>query len=298
MASVEHVADPALTAEAHLLRGRAAVEAGDVEEADRCFAIADQLSAGLGQPALRWRVAYVLAARTTLAGRFSDAERLAVESRELGHAAGQADADWVFAAQLWALRVQQGRVDDAMIALLEGHHAVDVALSRSMLAVAACELGRDDQARAALGGLAATPVPLDIYWLVAMTNWAAVAAHLGDATAAQAIEAALQPYAGQAVPFVVTPTPSVAHHLGLLATTLGRYEEADQYFHDALAIHERIGAPHFVARTQLERASMLLRRRGPGDDEQARNLLGQALSTARELGLLNVERRAAALLNR
>lgn len=43
--------DPALVAEAHLLRGRAALEAGDVEEADRCFDVADRLSAGLGQPA-------------------------------------------------------------------------------------------------------------------------------------------------------------------------------------------------------------------------------------------------------
>ena len=190
-------------------------------------------------------------------------------------------------------------MDDETIALLEaGQHTVDVAWNRSMLAVAACELGRDDQARAGLDGLAATPVPFDIYWLVAMTDWAAVAAHLGDARSAQAIEGALRPYAVQAVPFVVTPTPSVAHHLGLLATTLGRYEEADQHFHDALAIHERIGAPHFVARTRLEKAAMLLRRRGPGDDEQARNLLGQALSTARELGLLNVERRAGALLSK
>lgn len=232
-----------------------------------------------------------------LAGRFSDAERLAVESRRLGYAAGQADADWVFAAQLWALRVQQGRVDDATIALLEGHHAVEGACNRSMMAVAACELGRDDQARAALGGLAATPVPLDVYWLIAMTNWAAVAAHLDDARSAQAIDVALRPYAEQAVPFVVTPTPSVAHHLGLLATTLGHYEEADERFHDALAIHERIGAPHFAALTRLEQASMLLRRRAPGDDEQAHHLLGRALSTARELGLLNVKRRAAALLS-
>ena len=66
VASVAHVADPTLTAEAHLLRGRAAVEAGEIEEAARCYAIADQLSAGLGQPALRWRVAYVLAARSCL----------------------------------------------------------------------------------------------------------------------------------------------------------------------------------------------------------------------------------------
>ena len=108
MASVAHVADPALTAEAHLLRGRAAVEAGEIEEADRCYTIADQLSAGLGQPALRWRVAYVLAARTMLAGRLPEVERLLIESRDLGRAAGQADADWVFACQLWALRVRAG----------------------------------------------------------------------------------------------------------------------------------------------------------------------------------------------
>ena len=299
VASVANVADPALTAEAHNLRGRTAVEAGDIEEADRCYAIADQLSSGLGQPALRWRVEYITrVARIMLAGRLTEAERLLVDSRDLGRAAGQADADWIFAAQVWAVRFQQGRLDDATIALLEGHHAVDLGLNRSMLAVAACALGRDDQARAALQGLAATPVPLDIYWLGAMTCWAAVAAHLGDASSAQAIAVALRPYAGQAVPFVVTPTPSVAHHLGLLATTLGRYEEADRHFHDALGIHERIGAPHFVARTRLEKASMLLSRRAPGDDEQARNLLGQALSTARELGLLDVERRAAALLSK
>jgi tetratricopeptide (TPR) repeat protein len=298
VASVAHVADPALTAEAYLLRGRAAVEAGDIEEADRCYAIADQLSAGLGQPALRWRVEYILVARALLAGRLPEAERLLVDRHDLGHAAGQVDADWAFAIQLWALRVQQGGVDDETIALLEAsQQTVDVALNPSMLAVAACELGRDDQARAGLDSLASTPVPLDIYWLFAMTGWAAVAAHLDDAASAQAIEAALRPYAGQAVPFVVLPTPSVAHHLGLLATTLGRYEEADQHFHDALAIHERIGAPHFVARTRLERASMLLRRRAPGDDEHAQTLLGQALSTARELGLLTVERRAAALLS-
>jgi len=297
VASVEHIADPALTAEAHLLRGRAAVEAGDIEEADRSYAIADQLSAGLGQPALRWRVEYILAARAMLAGRLPEAERFLVKSRDLGHAAGQAEADWVLACQLLTLRLEQGRVDDATVALLEeGQQTVDVGWNQSAVTVAACELGRDDQARAALGGLAARPVPLDVYWLGAMTGWAGVAAHLGDARSAQAIEVALRPYAGQAVPFVPCPTPSVAHHLGLLATTLDCYEEADRYFHDALAIHERIGAPHFVARTRLERASMLLRRRGPGDAEQAQNLLGQALSTARELGLLNVERRALALL--
>jgi hypothetical protein len=41
---------------------------------------------------------------------------------------------------------------------------------------------------------------------------------------------------------------------------------------------------------------MLLSRHQRGDDERAQELLGQALSTARELGLRNVERRAVVLL--
>ncbi|HUR72929.1 MAG TPA: AAA family ATPase [Sporichthya sp.] len=297
VAVVERVADPALKAEAHLLRARAAIEAGDVPEADRSLAIADRLSAGLGQPALRWRVQYVRAARAVLAARFPEAERLLIESHRLGQSAGQADATWVLVVVLWALRVHQERVDQETFERLEGEVGhVQHPWNEARLAVLACALGRDDEARAALDRAAADPPRMDIYWLVAMTDWAAVAAHLGDPGHAERIEAALRPYAARAVPFVVSPTPSVAHHLGLLATTLGHYDEADQRFREALATHERIGAPHFTARTRLEWAAMLLARAEPGDDPQAREFLGQALGTARELGLTHLERRAVQLL--
>jgi len=43
---------------------------------------------------------------------------------------------------------------------------------------------------------------------------------------------------------------------------------------------------------------MLLTSRRPGDAESARDLLGQALVAARELGLGTVERRAVELLRR
>ena len=42
---------------------------------------------------------------------------------------------------------------------------------------------------------------------------------------------------------------------------------------------------------------MLLARRAPGDTARTRELLGQPLATARELGLGNLEPRAVALLN-
>lgn len=84
--------------------------------------------------------------------------------------------------------------------------------------------------------------------------------------------------------------------LGLLATTLGRYDEADAHFATAALAHERIEAPTWLARTRLEWARMLLARCQAGNAERARELLRQALATAPELGLGNVERRAVALL--
>jgi hypothetical protein len=51
-----------------------------------------------------------------------------------------------------------------------------------------------------------------------------------------------------------------------------------------------------LAHTYLEWARMLLRRGQPGDIERARELLGQAVTTARELGLANIERRVVELV--
>ncbi len=131
-----------------------------------------------------------------------------------------------------------------------------------------------------------------------MTGWGAVAARLGDTVQAERIEAALRPYAAQAIPFCAAPTPSVAHHLGVLAATLGRHDEAERRFSEAVAIHERIGASHWVARTKLEWARMLLARRGSEDSEQAQSLINSAVDTYESLGIGAWARRAEEVLGR
>jgi len=87
----------------------------------------------------------------------------------------------------------------------------------------------------------------------------------------------------------------VAHYIGLLATTLGRFAEADDHFAAAAATQEGIGAPVPLARTQLEWGRMMLIRNQPGDAERVRELLGEAVGTARELSVANVERRGLPL---
>ncbi|MGH7752908.1 MAG: hypothetical protein ACREN5_08840, partial [Gemmatimonadales bacterium] len=123
-----------------------------------------------------------------------------------------------------------------------------------------------------------------------------VACHLRDRARAAELHDQLALYPDQLPIAGGVAVGAVAYHLGMLATTLGRFDEAESRFAAAAALHERTRAPTWLARTRLEGARMLLDRRQPGDAERARDLLGQALATARELGLGNVERRAAGLL--
>jgi hypothetical protein len=132
-----------------------------------------------------------------------------------------------------------------------------------------------------------------------MTMAAEACAGLSDVGRAADLSERLAPYHELLVTNLggATATAAVAHYLGLLATTLGRFDEANVRFAAAAAMHERLSAPTLLARTRLEWARMLMVRREADDAERAHHLLGHALTTARQLGLGNVERRAIALLD-
>lgn len=86
------------------------------------------------------------------------------------------------------------------------------------------------------------------------------------------------------------------HALGLLATTLGRYDVAEGHFEEAARLSEKMAAPALLARVYLGWAEMLLRRAAPGDAERARDLACQALAAAEELGMARIATRARAIL--
>src|SRR4029079_16647447 len=95
-----------------------------------------------------------------------------------------------------------------------------------------------------------------------------VSARLDDGPGAARLHDLLAPFAHQFVFTAAGAWGSVNHYLGLLAATLGRLDEADSPFGAPAAVHERIGAPTWLARTRLEWARMLLARSGPGDMER------------------------------
>ena len=294
----EALGDPRMKAQALILHVRNNAEACRFQEADRHLEAAERLAAELGQPTLRWFVGHSRVIRTLLAGDLIKGERLIHANFELGQATGQADARVFFAAHLVQLRFEQGRIGELEEQVVEATTLYPT--YQAHLALLHCESGRPDEARIGYERLAATDfasLPLDNGWMQAMAACALVCAHLGDRWGAAVLHGLLAPYSDQFVFAYGGAWGAVAHHLGLLAATLDRFDEAEAHFAAAAKTHERLGAPAWLARTRCEWAAMLWRRGQRGDAERVRDFLNQALATARELGLASVERRAAELLS-
>jgi hypothetical protein len=119
---------------------------------------------------------------------------------------------------------------------------------------------------------------------------------LEDAEIAGELYDVLLPYRSTTVNGQTTWIGPASHYLGLLATVLGRYDEAEEHFSDAVQRQDRMGAKGTVVHTRLAWATMLRRRNAPGDGSRARGLLEAAKSAAQAVGIPHVEARIDAML--
>ena len=78
---------------------------------------------------------------------------------------------------------------------------------------------------------------------------------------------------------------SYARSCGMLAACLGRWDDAERHFTDALAMNERLGARPYAVRTRRAWAEMLLDRHTPGDAARARELIATGRAEAEQLGM-------------
>jgi tetratricopeptide (TPR) repeat protein len=228
--------------------------------------------------------------RAYLAGRFDEVERTAAEALALGESAQPAAARMAFGAQRIVVRREQGRVADIVAetrAITQA--APGMPVWSCALAAVLAEAGDLDAARGELARLArdrCAMVPRDFFWLFGMAQLSRACAILDDAKHAAVLYELLVPYADRVAvaQHGVLSDGSIARHVGMLATVLKRWDDAERHFADALAHNERFGARILVTRTQHDHARMLLRRRAPGDDARAHVLLAAAAEEARALG--------------
>jgi hypothetical protein len=290
LALAADLGDPFVKVWAELYGFETAMEIGEVDEADRLLAEAQRTALEV-ERALRWFAEYARAGRALFAGRLAEADVLAREALEIGRATQPLNEfRIIYGVQRFEIRVEQDRADELLPGLTEATGTGNPE-SRAMLAQAYCELGRLEDARWVFDPLMAVLADVlpDPNWIVTVTRAASVCAELGDRAAAGRLSTLLAPYADRIAGNGVIWMGSVAHYLGLLATTLEHFDEAERYLVASDAAHERLHAPGWRARTRLAWARLLLRRGQAEDAKQARQLLGQVIATARDLGLVNLE---------
>lgn len=167
---------------------------------------------------------------------------------------------------------------------------------RGLHAWALTELGQLDEARAVLDaitpGAVATMDPNYMWWCAGV-GLANAAAALEDNEWCQAVYQALLPYSGRNCTLGLAAfLGAVDHHLGVLASALGRSEDAVRHFEAALERHEAMRARPFVALTQQALGAALRARGAPSDAGRANELEAAALRTAGALGLRTIEAQA------
>jgi class 3 adenylate cyclase/tetratricopeptide (TPR) repeat protein len=300
MALAERVGDPVQILFAAHWREEIACMSGDIVEMDRVLEIVRELVERLDQPVLRWTYLFTKARRVMIDGDTDIAERFATESLQIGTASGQPDAFVMYGGQLISISLQRGTLGDLVPILNQLYvEAPEVGGAvTSALALAHAEAGNLDDVRVMLERFATDnfELSMDATWLTTMAWYADAAMALGDTTF-------IEPIFDQLVPWVdLWPSTGaecespVSQYLGGLATSLGRYEEADAYFARAIAASDRTNAKFFAARTNLMWGVMLARRRSPGDLARAKALLEAASDLAATNHYANVERRAVAAL--
>jgi tetratricopeptide (TPR) repeat protein len=277
-------------------RGVVLVQNGDLDEATRVVARKGELARRLGEPSARWMACYDEANLAIIGGRLEEAEGLANEALEIAMESGQPDAVPFYANQLTNIRYDQGRLAELQPMIAETTAATPgIPGFRALLGLAYVEAELPADAAELLAAEPLDAFPEDLTWLAGMVIWAHVCAAVGDSARADDLYGRLEPFAAQVVYTGVSAWGDVDHALGRLATVAERFDDAARHLAASAERYARIGAPVWLARAALDEAVLRLAREGPGDREQARELLARAEREARRLGAAGIERRAAVL---
>jgi tetratricopeptide (TPR) repeat protein len=295
--------DRELAAEGRGWRLFARLELSDLAGVEQDLDALGKLAEEARHPHYLWLAAMFRAMRALLAARFEEAEHLAAEALAVGQRHGDPNALVAYGSQIYALRWGQGRLDEIETLLREfaAQHGSQP-VWESARAHLQAQLGRVDEARARFEPAcdAFLALPRDVTWLPHLGLLGETCSAVRDRERAEMLHALLEPFAGQQL--VAGPGAAcfgaAARVVGLLAATLGRFDEALARLDHAEAQNERLGALGWVAQTAADRARVLAARAGPGDREAARACVARARVLAHRLELRRVAESVDALAGR
>jgi tetratricopeptide (TPR) repeat protein len=233
-------------------------------------------------------------------GRFNDAKQLAARARDAGNEANDAVV-LGYQGQVAAARIEQGRAIEILDGLKNLVRASPTLQPwRAMLAGLYADLGRIDEARGQLHGLAQNgfaAVPRTATFPLAIRYLAETCCQLHEVSLARRLLEEVEPYGGQML--VVGQGTSVEaaadRSLGQLYWTTGRLDDADRAFSAARQLELKIGARALAARTCYWHAKMLAASGKPEVLPQAATLLHEVIDSTEALGMQLLNRQARQL---
>ena len=235
--------------------------------------------------ATMWQVMWAV-----LEGRFADAERQADALRLRLEVAGHPQAAPIHFMQTFVVRWLQGDLGAAQ-PTVEGV-AAQMPASLVWWALRAWVDAATGDIDGALGRLAERPTDdlvgtdAGYHWTSAVIATAIAASLAGDERWARVTYDMLAPYGGRnAVLGYVAYLGAVDHHLGTLATVLGRTDDAVAHLDAALGRHRVVSARPWTALSAAWLANALTERAGRGDADRAAALRAEAVEVAAALSL-------------
>ncbi|MEX0683831.1 MAG: LuxR C-terminal-related transcriptional regulator [Dehalococcoidia bacterium] len=290
--------------EAHDMISCDALMMGDMTlldaEINELLRLADELR----QPALHSNAEGVMFGQALLQGRFREADRLLHRVLTMSEDAGMTEHDVLIVlgqkpVELLPDQERIGEPEQAIKRLIAGEDAA-IEFWHARLAHFYAEIDRAPEARAAYEAAASDDfanLPDDGTRFMTTIFLARACATVDDINRAPLLYMEILPFAGTfAANGNTLPMGPTDQYLGILASTMRRWADAEKHFEAALELANKMRAKPFVARTQYDYARMLQSRGGDSDRKKARTLLNAALSTALELGMTRLEANATDLL--
>ena len=267
----------------------ALLESGDIEGTRQMLAKMKTTASKLRQPFFIWATDHALAMISVMTGA-SDAEEKVLAAFQIGNAASQPDAKQAMLSQLSCIRRDQGRHGELIESIRETADLLPhLPVWRIVLAGLYCETDQLEDARTQINKLADCNfrISLDWTWSSSIFSLAQACVDLGDHNIASIYLPLVRHVAGQVgvTGIGLVCYGSLALPCGQFAACLGRWTEAEQFFNQAVATNERIGARPYLVRTRRAYANMLLDRNAPGDRMRAENLIKQGRAEADQLGM-------------
>ncbi len=237
------------------------IQAGEIAAAKEALDELSALAQEARQPLFEHFVVGWSATFAQMEGRFEEAERLAAESAEMRRLMETADAEAVFAAQLFLIRLGQGRVGELLPAVEQFVDAYPaLAAWRAALPLAYLADRREaDSARELERAVARLDeLPQDFFWLATIGLLAEASAKLPHPESAAVLHERLEPYGSCMVQVGYAGSVGpVARLLGLLAAARGDRDAAVQHLEQALSFAEGAGLRLYEAQVRTELDELL-----------------------------------------